>query len=616
MDVPKSLWRDRLMQGLTALLWITAVAAAASLAVEYGFEPERVPLPGWLLIATQVLAVSLFVARCAWGLVVAADRVTYLKSRWLEIGVIALGLVALLIESEWGDRPRALYVITIQVVLVAELLYHLSLANVLLARRHHPTRLMIASFLLVILIGTALLALPRATRPQRIGPTTSLPRHVLNCAFTAVSATCVTGLIVYDTETELTLFGKAVVLVLMQLGGLGIMVFGTFFGLLLGRRISLHESLMMKDVIAPEAVGHVGRMLRFIVIATFTFEAAGAVLLYGMWAEVEPWHLRAFTSVFHAVSGFCNAGFSLQSDSLVAYRGCWQVYGVMMPLIVLGGLGFPVLHDIYEWIAVRLSRKGRGRDLGLVAGRPGRLTVHSKITLLATGVLIIFGAVLLMIFETPGRHNARYPADLRASLRPRPPIMAGETSPQRGLHAVFQSVTARTAGFNTTPTTISALSPASHMSLMLLMFIGGSPASTAGGVKTVTFALVLLGAVATIRRREEVEFAGRTIPAELVRRAGALMLLMFALIAVTALLLTFSDGENARFLELMFESVSACGTVGLSCGVAPELTAFGKGVIMLAMFAGRLGPLTILIALAGRPASRRVHYPEEGVVIG
>lgn len=616
MDVPKTLWRDRLMQGLTALLWSTAAAAAISLAVEYGFEPERVPLPGWLLIATQLLAASFFVLRCAWGMIVAHDRVDYLKSRWLEIVVIVAAIVALLIETELSRHPRALYVVTIQAVLVVELLYHLSLANVLLARRHHPTRLVVASFVVVIVIGTVLLALPRATNPQRMGPTTSLPRHVLNCAFTAVSATCVTGLAVYDTETELTFFGQTVVLVLMQLGGLGIMVFGTFFGLLLGRRISLHESLMMKDVIGPETVGHVGRMLRFLVITTFLVEALGTVLLYTMWKDIGPWPERLFLSVFHAVSGFCNAGFSLQSDSLVGYRGCWQIYGVMMPLIVLGGLGFPVLHDVYEWVAVRLSRRRRPRDLSLVVGRPGRLTLHSKITLLATGVLIVFGAVLLMVFETPGRHNPRYPADLRESLRPKPPIMAGESVPQRGLHAMFQSVTARTAGFNTTPTTLSALSPASHMTLMLLMFIGGSPASTAGGVKTVTFALVVLGVVATIRRREEVEFAGRTIPAELVRRAGAMMLLMFALISVTALLLTFSDGENARFLELLFESVSACGTVGLTCGITPELTAFGKCVIMLAMFAGRLGPLTILIALAGRPPARRIRYPEEGVVIG
>jgi trk system potassium uptake protein TrkH len=545
------------------------------------------------------------------------DRLGYAKTHWLELLVIVLGLIALLVEMEISVRSRTLYLVTVQAVLIAELLYHLSLANSLLARRHSPARLVVVSFLLVIVIGTGLLALPRAGNPNRLGPSTSTARHVVNCAFTSVSATCVTGLAVYDTGSEFNLFGQVVILALIQLGGLGIMIFGTVFGMLIGRRLSLRESSMIQDVLSPETVGRVGRMVRFVVVATFVLEAIGAVVLYTMWdSSVPPGPRRWFYSVFHSVSAFCNAGFSLQDDSMIRYRGAWQLYGALMPLIILGGLGFPVLRDVYEWLVVKISGRWKGRATSSIAGRTETLSLHTKLVLVSSGVLIVSGAALLMFFETPSRLNARYPADLRDSRRPRPPVMAGEAWPQRSLDAVFQSVTARTAGFNTVPMTISAMSPSSQFLVMLLMFVGGSPGSTAGGVKTVTMAVILLAVYATLRRREEVEAFGRTIPVNLIRRASAIIVLMFSLVAVSTLLLTFSDGENARFQELLFEAVSACGTVGLSCGITGELTVFGRCVIMVAMFAGRLGPLTLLMALAQADRSSAYRYPEEEVVIG
>ncbi len=614
---PDRSWRLTFDRAVTLLVAVAALVAAVSLAIEYGFEPDRLPLPVGLLIASQIAAVVLFVFRAVFGLLAAPDRAAYLRRRWLELVAILGGLIALFVEAEFSVHPRTLFIVTVQVVLVVELLYHLSWANALLARRHHPARLMVASFLGVVVIGTGLLALPRAGNPRRLGPATSTPRHVVNCAFTAVSATCVTGLVVYDTPSEFTRFGQIVILVMMQLGGLGIMIFGTVFGLLIRRELSLRESVVMQDVLSRETVGQVGRMLAFVVGATFVLEAVGTILLYGMWDDsVTPGWERLFHSVFHAVSAFCNAGFSLQSDSMVAYRGAWQLYGVLMPLIVLGGLGFPVLRDVYEWLGAKVLDRWRGRPMWGIAGRAETLSLHTKLVLASSAALVLLGAIGLMFFETPSRLNRRYPTELRESLRPRPPVMAGEGWPQRGLDAVFQSVTARTAGFNSAPTTISAMSPASHFLLMLLMFIGGSPGSTAGGVKTVTLAVIVLSVYATMRRREEVEAFGRTIPASLVRRASALLLLMFALVGLTVLLLTFSDGENARFLELSFEAVSACGTVGLSCGITGELTVFGRCVIMVAMFVGRLGPLTLLLALAAHERPGRYGYPQEGVIIG
>lgn len=610
-------WKHVSQRTLTVMLPVMALLAALSLAVEYGFEPDRLPLPLGLLIAVQIATVLLFIAKNAVSLLIAPSPSRYLRGHWLEFAVIAAGLLAIFIEAELSIRPRALYVITIQIVLVVELLFHLSLANSLLARRHHPARLMAVAFALVILIGTGLLSLPRASNPQRIGPATSTARHMLNCAFTSVSATCVTGLVVYDTATELTIFGQAVILVLMQLGGLGIMIFGTVFGMLIRRRLSLSESTMMQDVLSPETVGQVGRMVRFVIAATFIFEAIGAALLYTMWdSNVPPGWTRLFHSVFHAVSAFCNAGFSLQSDSMVAYRGAWQLYCVLMPLIVLGGLGFPVLCDLYEWAVHRLLGRRSRWVTSHIAGRAETISLHTKLVLTSSMILIVSGAALIMFFETPSRINSRHPADLRDSLKSKPPVMAGETWPQRTLDAVFQSVTTRTAGFNSAPITTSTASLPTHFLMMLLMFIGGSPSSTAGGVKTVTLTVIVLAVYSTIRRREQTEAFGRTISAEIIRRAGALLVLMFALAAVSTLLLLFSDGENARFEELMFEAVSACGTVGLSCGITDELTAFGRCVIMAAMFAGRLGPLTLLMALAGRATTSRYEFPEEGVVIG
>ncbi|MBN1342809.1 MAG: potassium-transporting ATPase subunit KdpA [Phycisphaerae bacterium] len=617
IDEPDRSWRRHSQRALTALVGATALLAACSLAIEYGFKPDRLPVPERILVGLQIAAVVMFVVRALAGIVFARERLDYLRSRWLEILVIVAGLLALFVEAEVSVRPRTLYILTVQIVLGVELVYHLSWAQVLLAQRHHPARLMVGSFLVVIVIGTFLLSLPRAGTPHRMGPATSTPRHVLNCAFTAVSATCVTGLIVYDTPNEFTLFGQAVILVLMQLGGLGIMVFGTVFGLLLGRRLTLSESVMMQGTLAQEAVGRIGRVLRFVVITTFLLEAAGTVILYNMWDDsIPPGGLRWFHSAFTAVSAFCNAGFSLQSDSMVSYRGAWQLYASVMPLIVLGGLGFPVLSDLFEWVGSHLLGKRRFPTASVIAGRADTLSLHTKLVLLSTGILIVAGAGLLLFFETPSRVNPRYPADLRADRRPQPPVMAGETWPQRTLDSVFQSVTTRTAGFNSVPMTLSAMSPASHFLMMLLMFIGGSPGSTAGGAKTVTVSVILLGVVSVMRRREAVEFAGRTIPMDLVRRAGVLLILMFGLVSLTTLLLTFSESENARFQEILFEAISACGTVGLSCGITSELTAFGRFVIMAAMFVGRLGPLTLLLALAGRERPSRYGFPEEGVIIG
>jgi len=427
----------------------------------------------------------------------------------------------------------------------------------------------------------------------------------------------VTGLTVYDTPKEFTLFGQIVILLLIQVGGLGIIVFGTVFAMLIGQQLSVGGSAAIQDMLSGPNVGHIARMLRFVVIVTFVVEAIGAVILYSMWdpAITSPWR-RTYLSVFHSVSAFCNAGFALQSDSMVAYKGSWQLYVSLMNLIILGGLGFTVLRDVYEWVGSKFVGAYRNRPTLGIAGRTDRLNLHTKLTLVTTAILIFGGAGLILLFETPSRLNPRYPPDLGSHARPKPPVTAGEPLGQRTLDALFQSVTTRTAGFNSIPTTLAAMSPASLFAMTVLMFIGGGSVSTAGGVKTVTMAVILLAVRATMRRREEVEVFGRTISVLQVRQAATVLILMLGMVAVSSMLLAFSESEHANFLELLFEEVSGLCTVGLSCGITSELTAFGKVVIMTNMFVGRLGPLTLLVAMAGRRRTSRYGYAEEGVVIG
>jgi trk system potassium uptake protein TrkH len=610
-------WLRSVRQFLTVLVAVMVALGTVSLAIQYGFEPARYPFSEGMLIAVQAAAVVLFILRGLTGLILSPLRTQFIRSRWLESIAVAIGLAALAIDWATDLRVSTVSIVAVQVVLVVELLVYLSWANALLIRRGHPARLMVASFAAAILIGGALLSLPKASKPLRIRAATSVPRHVLNCYFTAVSATCVTGLIVYDTPKEFTLFGQLIILAMIQAGGLGIIIFGTLFALLIGQQLSLGGSVAMQDMLSGPNVGQIGRMVRFVVLVTLLIEGIGAAVLYPMWDPTitSQWQ-RLFLSVFHAVSAFCNAGFTLQSDNMVGYKGAWQLYGSIMPLIILGGLGFPVLRDVYEWLGAKLIPRYRNRPTQGIAGRTDKLNLHTKLALAMTAILIVGGAAILLLFETPSRLNPRYPSDLSAGLRPKAPVMAGEPLPQRILDGLFQSVTTRTAGFNTIPTTLSAMSPASLFVMMILMFIGGSPASTAGGIKTVTMAVILLAVRATIRRRDEVEVFGRTISALQIRHAATVLILMLGMVAVSTLLLAFSESEHAGFLELLFEEVSGLCTVGLSCGVTPELTAFGKCVIMANMFIGRLGPLTLLVAMAGRRRTSRYGYAEEGVIIG
>jgi trk system potassium uptake protein TrkH len=441
-------------------------------------------------------------------------------------------------------------------------------------------QLLALSFAGLIAVGTiGLLVLPGLY----VGPRLS----VIDALFTATSAVCVTGLIVVDTATYFTTLGQVWILCLIQLGGLGILTIATTIILAIGRRpaLTVHESVGQQ---APRQSGTgLRRTLWSVVLLTLAAEMSGAILLWVHWGSELGWGRALGHAVFHAVSAFCNAGFSTFSTSLSGFQRDPSTLGIVAALVVLGGLGFVVVGDLWTRYVRRTTR---------------RLRLHTVLVLAATAVLLVGGALLYYGFE------------VRNTLAALPPL-------HRVTNALFMSVTARTAGFNAVG--YDAVSDPSVVLTLILMFVGGSPGSTAGGVKTTTIALLAVLFVSYLRGRRHVSVRGRTVPPETVHLATGLIVAGLVAVAVSIFVLMLSEvpgGTTDRVLlvRAAFESVSAFGTVGLSMGLTPALTVGGKGVIVLLMFLGRVGPLTLAASMAIAQHRRRVHYRHayETVAIG
>ncbi len=606
--------------------WILVVltfAAAIALSLEYGFDEP--PVPKAALLVVQLIAIAMYVFSIIHAFWTASSWRATLRRRCFDLlFLVAAGLLLCFEFGRTGQpllRLGTIYVVTIQVLLIARILIGVVRWNLELSQRQlHPARWVVVTFASVIFAGGCLLALPKAMTPDaRAKASEDIPRHLVVSLFTSTSATCVTGLAIYDTATDYSRFGQSIILGLIQLGGLGIMISSTMLGLLIGRNLSLKQSLVLQSDLHRETVGSLRSVGRFVIITTVVLECIGAILCYPMFAaELDGVGDRIFFSVFHAVSAFCNAGFALQSDSFVSMDGSWGVYVSIMPLIVLGGLGFPVLQDLWNrWVSrFAPARVADGNNSVFKWAKPARrrlprLRLHSRIVLWSSLFLVVVPAIMFIVFESLDWKAASLGPDAsRATVG----VMKDMGWFERARGALFQSVTARTAGFNTVAIDAESLSPGSRFLLMLLMFVGGSPASTAGGVKTVTVGILVLGLLSTLRKRERIELFGRTIPRDLVERAGVLVVLMFALISTVVLALSLT--ESAPLRDIMFEAVSACGTVGLSCGLSQKLTVPGQFIIMLGMFAGRLGPLTLMVALADKTNPMPYEYPEERVTIG
>lgn len=434
-----------------------------------------------------------------------------------------------------------------------------------------PAQTVALGFAAAVLGGTLLLSLPLAVvELERVS--------LLEALFTATSAVTVTGLTVYDIGTFHTGFGQTVILGLIQLGGIGTMAASASLVVLAGRRLRLRATAALQESMDLQTLGQVAGQLRTILVVTLAAEGIGALLLLAAWAGHPAVPSPLSAALFHAVSAFCNAGFSTFTTSLVPFRDHAPTNVIVGTLIVLGGLGFPVLHSLAE----RVRRGGRGR-----------LSLHARLALLTSGLLLLVGAAGFLLLERDG-------------------MLAGLPWPSRFLAAAFQSVTARTAGFNTVDT--ASLRPATLWILMLLMFIGGCPGSTAGGIKTTTAAAMGATLWGILRGRERVEVFGRTLPEDQVAKALAVVGVSAAAVAAATLgLLSLEGGEP---LGLTFEAVSAFGTVGLSTGLTPELSPWGRLCVIAAMFIGRTGPLTLAFALAVGRARSRVRFPDEKIMIG
>lgn len=460
-------------------------------------------------------------------------------------------------------------------------------------RFRNPALALVASFGLLVTVGTLLLMLPRArAHPDSANQHEGAP--LLVALFTATSAGCVTGLTVEPTGTYWSGFGQAIILGLFQIGGLGIMTFSSFF-LLAGRQMHVRETATMRDLLESDGLVDARRLLVAILIFMLTVEAIGALLLSGLFSE-KTWSEQIFMSVFHSVSAFCNAGFSLTENSFVGMETRWQVWGVLAALIVVGGLGFAVQYNLLLLVTARWrsSTNSYSTAIGVPRHR-GRLSLSSKLVLITTTCLLLGGSVGFGALESLDGWQ-------------------GDTPMQGVANAWFQSVTYRTAGFNTLDH--GTLQPATKLFAVTLMFVGASPGSTGGGVKTVCFVLTVLVLFSTLRGRDRVEIFGRTIPSGSIHRALAILFLgMVVLMTTTMLLVVFEDRPD-RFLDHLYEAASAFGTVGVSTGITPELTVPSQLVIVATMFLGRVGPLTLLLALAGEPKTSRYDFPVERVPLG
>lgn len=576
---------------------VTSLLVVVSFALLFGFyEP---PLPASFLIGILLAALLIFLGGKIVRLLNAESKWEYLLANWYEIPMLMALALALVGAGHWAGRvdPVRVRHWAVALYLLADVAIKFFMMSVhLAAAGRSPTRTWIAGFLILIVTGAGLLMLPKAT-PGRSG----LPP--VDALFTATSATCVTGLTVRDTGQDFTLMGQVVILALIQLGGLGIVLFGAVLALLLGRALSVRESAAMQDLLSEGTLGRINTMVVFVFVTTAVLETIGAAALLPMWNNVpgrapDAQHLWYY-SIFHSVSAFCNAGFSLFQDNLVGYRGSAGVYLVICPLIILGGLGFGVLYDLGAVAGDRIVRACRrlSRGPGRVFQRaPQRMELQTKTVLWVTALLVAGGMVLLFAFERL-THPGPEGRDLHV------------------LDALFQSIAARTAGFNTVD--IAGLSDAGKLILILLMFIGGSPGGTAGGVKTVTIAVVVMAVIATLRRRDDVEFFRRSVRMIVVRRAVTVMILFATVLFGATLTLCVTEARSHfSLMQMFFEVASALGTVGLSTGITPSLTTAGRFVIILVMLTGRLGPLTLLAAITFNLKSARYSYPEEAVVVG
>ncbi len=437
----------------------------------------------------------------------------------------------------------------------------------------NPAQVLALGFAGLIIIGGILLNLPIASvNGESIG--------FINSLFTAASAVCVTGLVVVNTATHWTLFGKVVIILLIQMGGLGFMTMATSIALILGKKITLKERLMIQEGLNQFSIEGVVKLTKYVIISTLTIELIGAIFLSTRFIPVYGLKTGIWFGVFHSISAFCNAGFDIIGNSIIPFVGDVVVNLTISMLIIIGGLGYTVYIDLTSHKDLR------------------RCTLHTKLVVISTAILLIIGFGFIFIIE----YN-------------NPKTLGGLSFIDKITASMFQAVVPRTAGFNSVD--IGGLTKATTFLMIILMFIGGSPGSTAGGIKTTTFGVIILTIISVLKGKSDVEAFKKRIPNEIIFRALSVLGISLLLVVFVTMALTLTEAKNS-FLDLLFETTSAFATVGLTRGITPDLSNIGKLILTFTMFAGRIGPLTLGLALAKKQSKDKgnFRYPEGKIMIG
>lgn len=439
----------------------------------------------------------------------------------------------------------------------------------------NPVRILALGFALVILTGGILLSLPISSATGEFTP-------FIDSLFVSTSAVCVTGLVTVDTGTHWNLFGKTIIILLIQIGGLGFMSFATLTAVLMGRKLGLKERLLMQEAYNAMNLQGIIRMVKYVVGFTFGVELAGALVLATQFIPMYGVAKGVYYSLWHAISAFCNAGFDLfgNFDSLTKLSSNNVILTVIMLLIAVAGLGFSVWMELWSY---RTTRK---------------LSLHSKLVITTTLILIFGGALLIFLFEYTN-----------------PQTMAGMNLLDKINNSLFASITPRTAGFNSI--SVSGMTMASRILTIILMFIGGSPGSTAGGIKTTAVSVLFLTALCVLKSRHDPEAFGRRIEKDSVYKAFAVVVIGLTIVLGVTLWMSFFEAGKGTSLEaLIFEATSAFATVGLTEGITPDIHFGSKVALISGMYLGRVGPITVLLALSRQKPPAKLQYPEGKILIG
>lgn len=579
---------------LRTTIQITSLIAIGLLIYYHGFPIEASTKEILFEIIKGVFGI--FIINYCVRLFYSFEKIEFIKNTWFE-GILILLLIIDIMSLYIFSFPLLeitfnklgitnfypIYIIFVQLyILILILAESREFTNTILSKKINPATLFIATFLIIILAGCVLLLLPEMTPTDK-----SL--SIQDALFTSVSATCVTGLIVVDTATYFTFKGHIVIFCLMQIGGIGIVAFATFFASFLKKGVGIRHQGLIHDYVHESSLYNSLDLLRKIIFYTFLFELIGATAIYTLLDPAIPFDNngeKVFFAFFHSISAFCNAGFSLFTDGMrnSYLREAFILQMTIAALVIFGGLGFPVLRDLFGIKNLRMRLQQRWKNY----------KTSTQVALKVSASLIVGSTIIFLLLEWDNSLK-----DLNAV--------------EAVMTAIFQSVTTRTAGFSTVD--ISSLNISTYILIIYLMFIGASSGSTGGGVKTSTFFVIVLSVIATIRGRQRMEFSRKTVSNNLLYRAFSIFIFASLFIIVCSFLLTLTEPDKSM-LQLGFEAVSAFCNVGFTIGVTASLSSLGKIIIILAMFVGRVGILSLAFSLSSPAAKESYKYPSTNIMIG